>query len=130
MTRQILHLDMNSYFASGDEGSVSRQRELPLPTDDEDVVYKTCLAIARTLCVPPEIRIIGVSVGGLRRSAAMPVPLFPQARRRAQLLGAMDALNEEWGDFTVYFGELQPIKDRVSWNVASLGMHRELEVVE
>jgi DNA polymerase-4 len=116
------------FYAGGLGRSVSRQRSLSFPISDEQEIYETCLSIAEELQVPESIRIIGVGVTKLYRREGMPLPLFRETRRRQELLNIMDKINGEWGDFTVYFAYLKPIKDRVSWKVASLGMHRDLDI--
>jgi DNA polymerase-4 len=118
------------FYAGNRERSDGRQRGLPLPTIDEQVIYAECLEIAQELGIEDEIRIIGASVSELSKRSGLPISMFTEARRREKLLDVMDKINDRWGDFTIYFAYLQPIKDRVSWNVASLGMHRELEISE
>ena len=103
---------------------------LPLPTIDEQVIYAKCLEIAKELGIDDEIQIIGASVTDLYKRSGLPISMFAEARQREKILDVMDEINDRYGDFTIYFAYLQPIKDRVAWNVASLGMHRELELIE
>jgi DNA polymerase-4 len=116
------------FYAASHSRGVGRQRTLSIPTADEEVIYQTCLAIAGELSVPEAIRMVAMSVSRLCRQAALPLPLFPAWKRREGALSAMDEINDEWGDFSIYFGSIQPVKDRVSWKIASLGMHRELAI--
>ena len=118
------------FYAANQNQSWTRQRALPQPTIDEQVIYAKCLQIADELGVADEIKIIGMSVNDLYKRAGLTIAMFAVDRRREKLLDAMDTINDRWGDFTIYFAYLQPIKDRVAWNVASLGMHRELEPVD
>jgi hypothetical protein len=39
----------------------------------------------------------------------------------------MDRINDEFGEFSVYFGSLQPLRERVNWTVASITLHQEVE---
>ena len=118
------------FYAASQEQAYGRQRALPAPTIDEQVIYTKCLQIAQELGVGDEIKIIGVSINDLYKRAGLTISMFTVDRRREKLLDAMDKINNRWGDFTIYFAYLQPIKDRVAWNVASLGMHREIELDE
>ncbi len=72
------------------------------------------------------IRVIRVAVEGLVRREALPLSLFEQDRRRARLLGALDRLNDEWGEFTVADGLLLYVKEAVSWEATGLGRQREI----
>jgi DNA polymerase-4 len=116
------------FYAAGRERGVGRQRTLSIPTADEEIIYQTCLSIAGELDLPEEIRTIAIAVSRLCQSSGLPIPLFNPIKRRSEALEAMDDINNEWGDFTVYFGSIQPVKDKVSWKIASLGMHKEVEI--
>ena len=51
--------------------------------------------------------------------------LFAEERRRELLADIMDRINDEYREYSVYFGSLQPLKERVNWTVASLALHQE-----
>ena len=107
--------------------SVHKQYALARPTDDERVILKTCRRIARLAGgIAWPIRVIGVAVEGLVRQEALPLSLFADDRRRARLLGALDRLNDEWGEFTVADGLLLYVKEAVSWEATGLGRQREI----
>ena len=90
----------------GEAQAVHKQYTLVLPTADERVILNTCGRIARLAGgIAWPIRVIGVAVEGLVRREALPLSLFEYDRRRARLLGALDRLNDEWGEFTVADGD-------------------------
>ncbi|MBI1744352.1 hypothetical protein HYR54_14985 [Candidatus Acetothermia bacterium] len=60
----------------------------------------------------------------------MTQPIFEVQRKREQLLLVMDKINKRYGKLTVHFGSFDKAADLVSWDVASLGMHRDLELIE
>jgi DNA polymerase-4 len=119
------------YASSPDGDHAGRQRALGAPTADEAVIYRTCLVIAEELRetgrLPGELQGIGVSVGRLCSRDGLPLSLFEGERRRERLTAVMDTINDEWGEFSVYFGSLQPLRERANWTVASLALHREVE---
>jgi len=120
------------HAAAPGRNSAGKQCSLSVPTADELVIYKTCLAIAEELKrqgrLPYAFQVLWVAVSGLQRREAMPVPLFERERRRERLAGVMDVVNQEFGDLTLYPASLHPAKAQVMWNAANRGMYRELEI--
>jgi len=83
----------------------SRQRRLQRSVRHGLDIYAAAVAIFRELSLEQPVRLLGVSVSGLERSAEQ-VPLFLFERRQAFLSGAMDTINDRYGDFTVTWGTL------------------------
>ncbi|MBI1744390.1 hypothetical protein HYR54_15175 [Candidatus Acetothermia bacterium] len=108
----------------------NHQCTLPVPTIDEKVIYDACLGLAAKFGTPSSVRKIGMGVNRFYCSKRMTQPIFEVQRKREQLLLVMDRINERYGKLTVHFGSFDGAADLVSWDVASLGMHRELELIE
>ena len=53
-------------------------------------------------------------------------PIFAEECRGELLADVMDRISDEHGEYSVYFGSLQPVKERVNWTVASIALHREV----
>jgi len=83
----------------------SRQRRLQRSVRHGLDIYAAAVSIFRELSLEQPVRLLGVSVSGLERSAEQ-VPLFLFERRQAFLSGAMDTINDRYGDFTVTWGTL------------------------
>jgi nucleotidyltransferase/DNA polymerase involved in DNA repair len=120
------------FYASSPDGySAGRRRALGAPTADEAVIYETCLGIAEELQqmgkLPGELEAIHVSVGRLCRREGLSLSLFEGERRRERLMAVMDLINDEYGEFSVYFGGLQAVRagERPDWTVASIALHRQ-----
>jgi DNA polymerase-4 len=68
-------------------------------------IYGAVVALFRRIGLEQPIRLVGVIVSGLERNGEQ-VPLFPAERRQAFLSGAMDAINDRYGDQTVTWATL------------------------
>jgi hypothetical protein len=76
--------------------------------------------------IAEELRAIHLSVGRLCRREGLSLSLFEGERRRERLMAVMDLINDEYGEFSVYFGGLQAVRERPDWTVASIALHREV----
>jgi len=124
---RVVHLGVES----ADGWGSSKQRCLPVATDDEQVVVEACRRIAEGLerqgRLPQEIQYIGVSVSKLYDRTRQPLPLFPQGRARHRLIDAMDTVNDRFGDLSVYFGGLHEGQRKMTVHAANRGMYRDLQ---
>jgi DNA polymerase-4 len=68
-------------------------------------IYRAAAAILDTLVLMQPVRLIGVRISNLRYESNQ-LPLFPAERKRALMEGAMDEVNDRYGDFTVTYGSL------------------------
>lgn len=125
---RLVHLSVES---SGGWGG-SKQRCLPVATDDEQVLFDTCLQIAAQLDrqqrLPDEIQYIGVSVSKLYDRDRQPLSLFAHGQARQRLIDAMDGINDRFGDLSVYFGGLHAGRRRLAVNAANRGMYRDIQI--
>jgi DNA polymerase-4 len=83
----------------------SRQRRLRHAVDHGLDVYAAAADILRDIPFSQPIRLVGVSVSGLERDVVQ-LPLFEDERKRKFIAGAMDEINDRYGDFTVTWGTL------------------------
>lgn len=121
------------FFSAGkDDPGGSKQRALPIATADEQVLYKTCCVIADELNqqgkLPYYLQLIGLSVSKLCRANGQPVPLFEKDRKRISLLGAMDVINDAYGDLTAYCASYHEAKEKIMWNAQNRGMFRDVKI--
>ena len=124
---RVVHFYVRSPLGFG----AGRQTTLATPTMDEDRIFQACEGVAQGLerdrKMPPELAGIAVSVGGLKTRNDLPIHLFDADRKREQVLAAMDRVNDEWGEFTVYPASLHAVKEKPDWTVASIALHRGMK---
>ncbi len=78
----------------------SRQRTLSAHIDDGYRIYQEACAIMKSLPFEGRIRMLGVSVSTLVKNYHQ-ISLFPRERRAGALLGALDRINDRYGEFTI-----------------------------
>ena len=83
----------------------SRQRRLESSVSSGLEIYAAATDLFRAIPLEQPVRLIGVGISGLDRDEQQ-TPLFPDQRRRQFVVGAMDAVNDRYGDFTVTWGDL------------------------
>jgi DNA polymerase IV len=83
----------------------SRQESRVSHTNNSEEIYLAALKILDGIELAQPIRLIGVKISNLRQHSEQ-LPLFPAERRKALLAGAMDQVNNKFGDFAVTFGSL------------------------
>ena len=83
----------------------SRQESRVAHTNNSEEIYLAALKILGGIDLAQPIRLLGVKVSNLRQHTEQ-LPLFPAERKKALLAGAMDEVNNKFGDFAVTFGSL------------------------
>jgi DNA polymerase-4 len=68
-------------------------------------IHAAAASLLRGIALEQPVRLIGVSVADLARTADQ-VPLFAYDQKKDSLSGAMDQINDRFGDFTVTWGTL------------------------
>jgi DNA polymerase-4 len=68
-------------------------------------IHAAAASLLREIALEQPVRLVGVTVSGLDH-ARNQVPLFEHDRRKDSLAGAMDKINDRFGDFTVTWGSL------------------------
>lgn len=84
---------------------VGKQETLREYINRSDEIYKAVVAILDSLVLPQPVRLLGVRLSNLRYGSNQ-LPLFPEERKRLQLVNALDEVNDRFGDFTVTFASL------------------------
>lgn len=97
-------------WLNNDDVSLSREKKFYGPTQDSEVLFRRSLHILetfhlKTICV----RAIGVTAAGLM--PAQNLQLLSVDRKRMRLLGAVDRINERFGEWSVYPAAIQQIKN-------------------
>ena len=82
-----------------------KQETLPHYINRSEEVYRAAVAILDTLVLMQPVRLLGVRISNLRYGSNQ-LPLFEDERKMALMAGAMDEVNDRYGDFTVTFGSL------------------------
>jgi DNA polymerase-4 len=84
---------------------VIRQETLPSFINQSEEIYRAAVAILDTLVLMQPVRLLGVRLSHLRYESNQ-LSLFPEERKKAMLVEAMDKVNDRYGDFSVTFGSL------------------------
>jgi len=84
---------------------IGRQETLPRHINESADIYRAAAAILDTLVLTQPVRLLGVRISNLRYAGDQ-LPLFPEERKKRLMIGAMDTVNDRYGDFTVIFGSL------------------------
>jgi DNA polymerase IV len=93
--------------------SVGKQETLRNFINQSEDIYKTAVAILDTLELPQAVRLLGIKLTNLQYHTEQ-LPLFEEERRKAQMVRAMDEVNNRFGDFTVTFGSLLTMREKGS----------------
>ena len=93
--------------------SIGKQQTLANPINQSDDIYKAAIDILDTIELQQPVRLLGVRLTSLKYQVAQ-LPLFPQERRKALMVNAMDAVNNRYGDFTVTFASLMDTEKKGS----------------
>jgi DNA polymerase-4 len=82
-----------------------RQQSRRLPTNSSEELYQEAVAILESLTLTEPVRLLGIRLTNLCYQREQ-LPLFAHERRKVLATGAMDQVNNRFGDFTVTFGSL------------------------
>jgi len=93
--------------------SFGKQQTLGNPIKQSGDIYKAAVDILDTVELQQPVRLLGIRLTNLRHQVAQ-LPLFPQERRKALMVNAMDAVNNRFGDFTVTFASLMDTEEKGS----------------
>lgn len=82
----------------------SRQTTLPQPVRATSRIYRAALMILGSTTIRKPVRLLGVSLGNLHFGCAQE-SLLPSERRDDSLQGAMDLINDRFGDFSMRYAD-------------------------
>ncbi len=88
-----------------DFSTFSRQETRTGHTNRSDEIYRASVQILDSIILTQPVRLLGVRISNLRHQADQ-LPLFAEERKRVLVTGAMDSVNDRFGDFAVSFGSL------------------------
>lgn len=103
-----LHIRFGDFYSN-----VGKQTTLRNYINQSDEIYKAAIVILDTLELPLPVRQIGIRLTNLQYHTQQ-LSLFPEERRKSNMVRAMDAVNNRFGDFTVTFGSLLANEERGS----------------
>jgi DNA polymerase-4 len=83
----------------------SRQQQQSDDLEQGPVIHAAALRILSALELMQPVRLLGVSLSSLRQEGAQ-LPLLAEERRRQQLTGALDEVNNRFGEFTIMAASL------------------------
>ncbi len=95
-----LHIRFGDFYSS-----VGKQTTLRSYINQSDDIYKAAISILDTLELPLPVRQLGIRLTNLQYYTQQ-MSLFPEVQRKSDMVRAMDAVNNRFGDFTVTFGSL------------------------
>jgi DNA polymerase-4 len=81
---------------ASDFTTVTRQRTLPAPTDESEVIWQTAAALARPQVKGIRVRLLGVAASHLVAADQLPLPEGEEWRRR-RVIEASDAIRGRYG---------------------------------
>jgi DNA polymerase-4 len=85
--------------------SVGRQETLKRSVALSEDIYRAAVAILDSIELLQPVRLLGVKLSKLQYHAGQ-LPLFPDERKKSEVVAVMDTINDRFGDFTVTFGSL------------------------
>lgn len=94
----------------GGWGQSATQKEY---IDDGYQIYQAGMRLLRGLEAPSPIRLLAISVSDLVQQAQATQPMFEQARRYEDLIDSLDAVNNRYGEFTVFRSSLATLRRRI-----------------
>ena len=84
---------------------VGKQETLDRPVNQSADIYRAAVGILDTLELQQPVRLLGIRLSSLQYGEKQ-LPLFARELKQEQLAGAMDEVNDRFGDFAVTFGSL------------------------
>jgi DNA polymerase IV len=95
--------------------SWGKQQTLAGPVNQSDDIYKAAIDILDTVELQQPVRLLGIRLTNLRyQDQVSQLPLFPQERRKALMVRAMDAVNNRYGDEIDTFASLMDTEEKGS----------------
>jgi DNA polymerase-4 len=84
---------------------VGKQETFRHAINGSEEIYRAAVAILDSIVLLQPVRLLGVKISNLCHGSNQ-FPLFPDERKKALMVSAMDEVNDRYGDFTVTFGSL------------------------
>jgi DNA polymerase-4 len=93
--------------------SFGRQNTLRNYISLSEDIYRAAIAIMDTTELQQPVRLLGVRLSNLQYHTQQ-LSLFPEERRKDEMVRAMDEINDRYGDFSVTFGSLLSTEEKGS----------------
>jgi DNA polymerase-4 len=84
---------------------VGKQETLAEHINRSEDIYRATATILETLVLEQPVRLLGVRLSSLSYQGSQ-LPLFEEERKKTLMIGAVDQVNDRYGDFTVTFGSI------------------------
>jgi DNA polymerase IV len=84
---------------------VGKQETLAEHINRSEDIYRAAATILETLVLEQPVRLLGVRLSSLSYQGSQ-LPLFEEERKKTLMIGAVDQVNDRYGDFTVTFGSI------------------------
>jgi len=97
--------------------TVGKQRTRKEHTSQSEELFKEAVRILDSLDISQPIRLLGVRITNLCYQREQ-LPLFEDERRKALAVGAMDMVNDKFGDFTVTYGSVLDNNEKGSFVIS------------
>ena len=93
--------------------SFGRQNTLRNYISQSEDIYRAAIVILDSTELVQPVRLLGVRLSNLQYHTQQ-LSLFPEERRKAEMVRAMDEINDRYGDFSVTFGSLLSTEEKGS----------------
>jgi len=90
-----------------------RQQTRKSPTNNSEEIFAEAVGILDTFVLTQPVRLLGVRITNLCYQREQ-LPLFTEERKKALATGAMDVVNNKFGDFTVTYGSILDTEEKGS----------------
>jgi len=97
--------------------TVGRQQSRKTHTNSSEEIYQEAASILDTFTLEQPVRLLGVRITNLCYHSQQ-LSIFPEERRKALATGAMDLVNDKYGDFSVTFGSLLDQEEKGSFVIS------------
>lgn len=81
--------------------------------NDGYAIYRAGCRLSEKILQPKPIRLLSITVSDLVEQIQVSRPLFLERNRYDQLIRAIDRVNQRYGEFTVFRGQLSNLKRRI-----------------
>jgi DNA polymerase-4 len=81
----------------------SKQTTLSDFTNDTHAIFQATLKIINTIRLKDKVRLLGASLSQLIKDLDQ-IPLIEEERKRRHIIGAIDYINDTYGDFKITWG--------------------------
>ncbi len=94
-----------------------RQQSRINATNSSEEIYQEAVRILDSFTLEQPVRLLGVRITNLCHQSEQ-LSIFPQERRKTMATGAMDQVNNRFGDFSVTFGSLLDQEEKGSFVIS------------